>query len=187
MEEATSTVVQEVRSPGQTFWEAGSSVSRPLQVIEGVGAIRSGGIAVGLVGPGQIAFPVPGVPLAERAAADFVAITEVVAREIDPTSAAITIDVLVESVQALIESAHNLGNSSLPQRLASVLLQITEMTGQPVVNCRQDILAMAAAARRESVATILSKWREEEWIVTRYRRTRILDRDQLTAIRDGYG
>jgi hypothetical protein len=58
------------------------------------------------------------------------------------------------------------------------------MTGQPVVGCRQDILAMAAAARRETVATILSVWRDEDWIQTRYRRCKVLDRAALVRIRE---
>src|SRR5437762_2076372 len=70
------------------------------------------------------------------------------------------------------------------QRVVALLLDISDMTGQPVVGCRQDILAMAAAARRETVATILSSWRDEDWIQTRYRRCKVLDRDALIRIRD---
>ena len=118
------------------------------------------------------------------AAADLVAVTETSATAVDPAVHPLTQEELIASAESIVDGADRLGNQSLPQRLAGLLLDITEMTGQPVVGCRQDILAMVAAARRETVATILSVWREEEWIQTRYRRTKVMDRDQLTRIRD---
>jgi CRP-like cAMP-binding protein len=113
-----------------------------------------------------------------------VAITETVASEIDPNNGSLDAAALSASALAVVTGADRLGNMSLPQRLAALLLDITDLTGQPIVGCRQDILAMAAAARRETVATILSGWRDEDWIQTRYRRCKVLDRDALVRIRD---
>lgn len=173
-----------VRAPGEVFWAEGAEGVRPIRIRQGVVAYRRGNIAFGLVGPGQVATPVPGVPLDGPAAAELVALTETVAAEIDPTTARISPQELAVSSRAVIESTDRLGNRSLPQRLAGLLLDITELTGQPMVGCRQDILAMAAAARRETVATILSGWRDQDWIQTRYRRCKVLDRQALERIRD---
>lgn len=166
--------------PGEILWAEGDSV-RPLLIRQGVVAYRKGNVAIGILGPGQVALPVPGVPGEEAAAVELVAITEVTAQE--PDAAALA-DAASASALAVVNGADRLGNMSLPQRLAALLLDITEMTGQPIVGCRQDILAMAAAARRETVATILSSWRDEDWIQTRYRRCKVLDRGALERIRD---
>lgn len=167
------------RSPGETVWAEGES-AQPLRIEQGVVAYRKGSVAIGLLGPGQVALPVPGVPGEATAAVELVAITETVARPADAAEASAATD----SALAVVNGADRLGNMSLPQRLAALLLDITEMTGQPIVGCRQDILAMAAAARRETVATILSSWRDEDWIQTRYRRCKVLDRSALERIRD---
>jgi CRP-like cAMP-binding protein len=171
------------RAPGELFWSEGAE-ARPLMIQQGVVAYRRGNVAVGLLGPGQLALPVPGVAINGPAAADLVAITEATATEVDLRGAAVNAKDLTASVMAVVAGADRLGNMSLPQRLAALLLDITDMTGQPMVGCRQDILAMAAAARRETVATILSNWRDEDWIQTRYRRCKVIDRDALIRIRD---
>jgi len=147
-------------------------------------AYRRGGVAIGMLGPGQVALPIPGVPMNGPAAADLVAITETAAAEINLETNPLEPQDLLSSATAVVEGAHRLGNMSLPQRLAALLLDISEMTGQPIIGCRQDILAMAAAARRETVATILSGWRDEDWIQTRYRRCKVMDREALIRIRD---
>ena len=168
-------------TPGETLWSEGES-ARPLMIRQGVVAYRKGNVAIGLLGPNQVALPVPGVPATGPAAVELVAITETVAvplAEGDDGRAQAP-----ASAIAVVNGADRLGNMSLPQRLAALLLDITEMTGQPIVGCRQDILAMAAAARRETVATILSSWRDEDWIQTRYRRCKVLDREALERIRD---
>jgi CRP-like cAMP-binding protein len=171
------------RAPGETFWTAGSGEARPLRILQGVVAYRRGNVAIGLLGPGQVALPVPGVAEDGPAAADLVASTETTAVEaMNGTS--VNAEELAASALAVVNGADRLGNMSLPQRLAALLLDISELTGQPVVGCRQDILAMAAAARRETVATILSGWRDEDWIQTRYRRCKVLDREALLRIRD---
>jgi CRP-like cAMP-binding protein len=172
------------RAPGEPIWEEGERGVKPLLIRQGVVAYRRGNVAIGLLGPGQIAFPVPGVVGAGPAAAGLVAITETVAVEIDPASRTLTERDLATSSLAVADGADRLGNMSLPQRLSSFLLDVTEMTGQPVVGARQDIIAMAVAARRETVATILSGWRDEDWIQTRYRRVKVMDRDALIRIRD---
>ena len=151
---------------------------------QGVVAYRRGNVAIGFLGPGQIALPIPGVRGNGPAAAELVAITETTATSVDESEDGLDEDDLTASSQAIVDGADRLGNMSLPQRLAALLLDITEMTGQPVVGCRQDILAMAAAARRETVATILSSWRDEDWIQTRYRRCKVLDRSALLRIRN---
>ena len=171
-----------VRAPGESFWAEGGA-GRPIRIRQGVVAYRKGNIALGLLGPGHVAFPIPGVPTDGPAAAELIAITQTVATEVDPQNTQFTPDELAASPQAILESADRLGNRSLPQRLAGLLLDITELTGQPMVGCRQDILALAAAARRETVATILSGWRDQDWIQTRYRRCKVLDRDALEHIR----
>lgn len=167
------------RAPGETIWAEGET-ARPLLIEQGVVAYRRGNVAIGLLGPGQVALPVPGVAGEKEAAVELVAITETVVRPVDAESA----EKSTASALAVVKGADRLGNMSLPQRLAALLLDITEMTGQPIVGCRQDILAMAAAARRETVATILSSWRDEDWIQTRYRRCKVLDRAALERIRD---
>lgn len=172
------------RSPGETFWSRGQTDLRPLRIRQGVVAYRRGAVAIGLLGPGHLVLPVPGVPVSGPAAADLVAITEAVAVEVEPSESGFPPHELLPSSLAVLNGADRLGNMSLPQRLAAVLLEIVELTGQPVIGCRQDILAMAAAARRETVATILARWRDEEWIQTRYRRCKVIDRQALARIRD---
>lgn len=172
------------RGPGEIFWNQGSRNARPLVIRQGVVAYRRGNVAIGLLGPGEIAMPVPGVPDGGPAIADLVAVTETTVAEYDGDINDATPDAHLDSARSIVEGADRLGNMSLPQRLAALLLDITDMTGQPVVGCRQDILAMAAAARRETVATILSGWRDEDWIQTRYRRCKVMDRDALIRIRD---
>lgn len=169
------------RGPGEQVWAEGEE-ARPLLIRQGVVAYRRGSVAIGILGPGQVALPTPGLPQGGKAAVDLVAITEVQATPIESTED--IQEAAAASSLAIVSGADRLGNMSLPQRLAALLLDITEMTGQPIVGCRQDILAMAAAARRETVATILSGWRDEDWIQTRYRRCKVLDRSALERIRD---
>lgn len=184
--EETTTPSSEInRAPGEPIWSEGSAEARPLRIQQGVVAYRKGNVAIGLLGPGHVVLPVPGVGAALPAATDLIALTETVAVEIDASNGHLSPEDLGASARAVVAGANRLGNMSLPQRLASLLLDITEMTGQPVVGCRQDILAMAAAARRETVATILSGWRDNDWIQTRYRRCKVLDREALLRIRDG--
>lgn len=183
-EQTTASASSEVtRAPGEIFWTEGSAEAKPLRIQQGVVAYRRGNVAIGLLGPGQVALPVPGVDGPGPAAADLVAITETIAVEADGTDP-LRGEELAPSALAVVTGADRLGNMSLPQRLAALLLDISELTGQPVVGCRQDILAMAAAARRETVATILSGWRDEDWIQTRYRRCKVMDREALIRIRD---
>lgn len=171
------------RAPGEAFWTQNDTDAAPLRIQQGVVAYRRGNIAIGFLGPGQVALPTPGVAENGAPAADLVALTETVAFEVDEPGSLLPEELSASSL-AVITGADRLGNMSLPQRLAALLLDITEFTGQPVVGCRQDILAMAAAARRETVATILSGWRDEEWIQTRYRRCKVVDREALERIRD---
>lgn len=170
--------------PGDVIWHQGRADVRPVIVRSGVVAYRRGSVAIGLIGPGQVALPVPGVDLPVPATTDLVAVTESVVETIDPTSRPITDQERLATSTVVVEAADRLGNMTLPQRLAAVLLQITQFQGSPVVGCRQDILAMAASARRETVATILSAWRDEDWIQTRYRRCKVIDPDALLRIRD---
>jgi|GEM_PF-4399061 len=174
-----------VRAPGESFWSAGDTGLKPLLIRQGVVAYRRGLVAIGLLGPGQIALPTPGVTGGGTAAADLVAVTETTVIELDPSAHPLRQEDLQASSLSVVTMADRLGNMSLPQRLAALLLDITELNGHPVVGCRQDILAMAAAARRETVATILSSWRDEDWIQTRYRRCKVMDRAALQRIRDG--
>lgn len=174
-----------VRGPGEYFWQEGATGVLPLRISEGVVAYRRGVVAVGLIGPGELALPIPGVVSLGPAAAELVAVTETVAHPVDPAETPLSEADLTTSALAVLIGADRLGNMNLPRRLAALLLDITEMTGVPTVGCRQEILAIAAAARRETVATILSDWRDRELIHTRYRKTRIVDRDALIRIRDG--
>jgi hypothetical protein len=169
-------------APGEVLWAEGEE-ALPLRIHQGIVAYRKGNVSIGLLGPGQVALPVPGVG-AGNAAAELVAITETVASPLAADAEPLSSDELAASAHAIVTGADRLGNMSLPQRLSALLLDITEMTGQPIVGCRQDILAMAAAARRETVATILSGWRDEDWIQTRYRRCKVMDREALIRIRD---
>jgi len=179
---SSASIAEVTRAPGEVLWSEGTEGVRPLRIRQGVVAYRRGNIAIGLLGPGQVILPVPGVAASGPAAADVVAITETSVTEIN--GHAPDEQELMASSLAVVTGADRLGNMSLPQRLAALLLDITELTGQPVVGCRQDILAMAAAARRETVATILSGWRDEDWIQTRYRRCKVMDRGALLRIRD---
>jgi len=184
IEQAMSSSTETTRAPGESFWATKSTDAKPLLIRQGVVAYRCGGTAIGFLGPGQVALPIPGVAARGPAASELVAITESTAIEIDLDAAPLSVQDLSASSLAVVTGADRLGNMSLPQRLAALLLDITEMTGQPVVGCRQDILAMAASARRETVATILSGWRDEDWIQTRYRRCKVMDREALIRIRD---
>lgn len=184
---STETIAQPPTSeithaPGEVLWAEGET-AEPLQIHQGIVAYRKGNVSIGLLGPGQVALPIPGVG-GGRAAAELVAITETVVSPLDDEDDPLSADELAASARAIVTGADRLGNMSLPQRLSALLLDITEMTGQPIVGCRQDILAMAAAARRETVATILSGWRDEDWIQTRYRRCKVMDREALIRIRD---
>jgi hypothetical protein len=178
------TSAEVTRGPGEVVWSEGDAGVAPLLIRQGVVAYRKGNVAIGLLGPGQVALPTPGVPASGDAASELVAITETRATPVDPGDPSLS-GQAPASALAVVSGADRLGNMSLPQRLAALLLDITEMTGQPIVGCRQDILAMAAAARRETVATILSSWRDEDWIQTRYRRCKVLDRGALEKIRAG--
>lgn len=184
---STETIAQPSTSeityaPGEVLWAEGE-VAQPLEIHQGIVAYRKGNVSIGLLGPGHVALPVPGVG-GGKAAAELVAITETVVTVLTDDSEPLTAEDLAASALAIVTGADRLGNMSLPQRLAALLLDITELTGQPIVGCRQDILAMAAAARRETVATILSGWRDEDWIQTRYRRCKVMDREALIRIRD---
>lgn len=174
------------KQPGEVIWAEGEKNIRPLLIRQGVVVYRRGTVAIGLLGPGQVALPVPGVPVGGTAAVDLVALTETRGTLLHPDDPIIPQRAAASSL-AIIRGADRLGNMTLPQRLAALLLEVTDLTGVPVVGCRQDILAMAAAARRETVATILSAWREEEWIQTRYRRCKVLEREALEKIRDKGG
>jgi len=176
---------QIVMQPGGCFWFEGDSGLQPVRVKQGIVAYKRGKVAVGLIGPGEIALPVPGVPTQGAAISDLMAITEAVVTPLAPEELPLSEEDMEISALAVFIGAVRLGNMSLPQRLAALLLDITEMTEQPIIGCRQEILALAAAARRETVATILSQWRDLDWIQTRYRKTRIMDRDALIRIRDG--
>jgi hypothetical protein len=178
-----STSSDVTRAPGEVLWREGDRDLKPLLIRQGVVAYRKGNVAIGLLGPGQIALPVPGVPGSGTAATELVAVTEISAAEVTLNGKPLDFQVLAQSAIAIVKGADRLGNMSLPQRLAALLLDITEMTGQPVVGCRQDILAMAAAARRETVATILSGWRDDDIIQTRYRRCKVINREALERIR----
>jgi CRP-like cAMP-binding protein len=178
--------VEWIRSPGELFWEAGQDGIVPLRIRHGVVAYRSGSAAIGLLGPGQVALPIPGLPSQGPAATELIAVTDTVAVSVE-IDALVAGRELTHSTFAIIEGAHRLGNMTLAQRLAAVLLDLSEWTGQSVIGVRQDILAMAAAARRETVATVLSSWREEKWIQTRYRRCKVLNREALERIRDRRG
>jgi hypothetical protein len=171
-----------LRGPGEVIWEEGQEV-RPIRIQGGIVCYRRADAAIGMLGPGQVALPVPGIGAAARAATDLVALTETTAVEVDP--AALSLPELEGSVRAIITGAERLGNMSVPQRLASLLLDVTEMTGQPVVGCRQDIMAMAVASRRETVAVVLAVWRDNDWIQTRYRRVKVMERGPLERIRRG--
>ena len=164
---------------GEVIWRQGDAAA-PLRVSKGIVAYRRGEVSIGLIGPGQVAMPVPGVSGTNVTATDLVAVTETVASEI-PASELSLADQQA-SVNAIIVGADRLGNMALAQRLASLLLEMTAMLGHPVVHCRQDVLAMVAAARRETVSTVLSVWRDEDWIDTRYRRVIIRDREAMTKV-----
>jgi hypothetical protein len=182
--EAVLNGTQMVRQPGELFWMQTDSSAQPLRVLSGVVAYRRGAIAVGILGPGSCVFPIPGIGLPGAPICDLVAVTETAAQLLGDGWSSLSVQQLSESANAVVTGADRLGNMSLPRRLAALLLDITAMTGQSVVGCRQDILAMAASARRETVATILSGWRDEDWIQTRYRRTKVVDRVALIQIRD---
>jgi len=169
------------RGPGEVIWEEGQQV-RPIRIQGGVVAYRRADAAIGMLGPGQVILPVPGVAHATRAATDLVALTETTATEVDGS---LTKEEQEASVRAIITGAERLGNMSVPQRLAAFLLDVTEMTGQPIVGCRQDIMAMAVASRRETVAVVLAVWRDNDWIQTRYRRVKVVEREPLIRIRRG--
>lgn len=181
--EPASSSSEITRGPGELFWSQGSTDAKPLLIRQGVVAYRRGHVAIGLLGPGQLVPPVPGVMGGGAAAADLMAVTEAIASEVQPGAREFSEYELAVSARAVAEGADRLGNMSLPQRLAALLLDVTDLTGQPIVGCRQDIIAIVAAARRETVATILSSWRDEDWIQTRYRRCKVLDREALERIR----
>jgi CRP-like cAMP-binding protein len=184
IEETVETTTGIHRGPGEAIWQEGQEV-RPLRIQGGVVVYRRADAAIGMLGPGQIAVPVPGIGTAGRAATDLVALTETTAVEINPDDQPLTREQLEASVRAIILGAERLGNMSVPQRLAALLLDVTEMTGQPVVGCRQDIMAMAVASRRETVAVVLAVWRDNDWIQTRYRRVKVMEREPLLRIRRG--
>src|SRR5579872_2269371 len=71
-----------VRAPGEALWSEGEQ-ARPLLIRQGVVAYRRGNVAIGLLGPGHIALPVPGIPGPGVAATELVAITETTATEAD--------------------------------------------------------------------------------------------------------
>lgn len=183
LEDPTTSAADITRAPGGVFWNEGDADARPFRVREGIVAYRRGGSAIGLLGPGQVALPVPGVPCDAPAAADLIAVTFASGTPLESPGELSSED-LSGSVHAVVTGAGRLGGMSLPQRLAAVVLEITERTGQPVVQCRQDLLAMAAGARRETVATVLSEWREAGWVETRYRRCKVLNRDALIGARN---
>lgn len=179
--ETAETAAAPTWAAGEVIWKEGEKAT-PLRVKKGIVAYRRGNIAIGLLGPGQVILPVPGVAGGSVAATDLVAVTETSAGEVSPAD--IQGSDLEGSVKALITGADRLGNMPLAQRLAAILLEMTALTSHPVVHCRQDVLAMVAAARRETVSTILSVWRDEDWIDTRYRRVIIRDRDALSRVLD---
>lgn len=181
-EETTQSASGIHRGPGEVIWEEGQEV-RPIRIQGGVVAYRRADAAIGMLGPGQIVLPVPGVAHATRAATDLVALTETTAVETD--AASLSKEEQEASVRAIIIGAERLGNMSVPQRLSAFLLDVTEMTGQPIVGCRQDIMAMAVASRRETVAVVLAVWRDNDWIQTRYRRVKVVEREPLIRIRRG--
>src|SRR3569833_3825440 len=123
IETSESTASPEVtRAPGAPFWAQGDRDAKPLLIRQGVVAYRRGNVAIGFLGPGQIAFPVPGVPSGEPAAAELVSVTETVAAVMEPEERSFTQEELGHSSVAVITGAGRRGYMSLPQRLAALLL-----------------------------------------------------------------
>src|ERR1700687_2295791 len=111
---------QITRGPGELIWVEGEEV-RPLRIQQGVVAYRRGRVAIGLLGPGQVALPTPGVGANGRAVSQLVAITETTAA-VEENAGSLTPGDLEPSARAVVTGADRLGNMFLPQRLAALLL-----------------------------------------------------------------
>ncbi len=169
--------------PGDHLWAEGDDV-KPLRIVQGVVVYRRTEASIGMLGPGQVVMPLPGIRRAGKAETSVVAITETTATPVDDLDSIRDVDLEV-NIRALIRAADRLGNLSIPQRLASLLLEVTDLQAGPVIHCRQDILAIAVGSRRETVAVVLSQWRDYDWIQTRYRRVKVVHREALHQIAIG--
>ena len=173
-----------VHALGEPVWLQGSHTG-PLLLHEGVVAYRRGKVALGLLGPGQGRLARAGGSSsgtrgtgpdrdhAERRHTSFA--RGGLRRGLSGQRAGAG------------ERRRAPGESISPPTAGHRATGITQMTGESTVMCRQDVLAMAVGARRETVASILSVWREEDWIDTRYRRCKVLNRVALEAIRNRSG
>lgn len=167
-------------TPGDPIWNQGDNVS-PVHVVRGFAAYRRGDATIALAAPGSFLFPYPGERRAGPAKTTVKTITEV---EYQPVEDLDTIPdaSLLTAIDAFIDGADRLGNMSLSQRLAALLIDITTVQGSPIINCTQDVLAMAATGRRETIALMLSQWRDYDWIQTRYRRVKVVRADMLLEL-----
>lgn len=173
---------------GQTIWEE-SHVVGPLKVVSGaLMYVRKSPdeqmAAFARFYPGEVVFPCPGYRLGETEAVyGLMAITEA---KVLPYTGPLTASMCKNSSQAVADGSYNLAFLDLKQRLAEFYLTTTEKINSPTIGCIQDTVAIAVVARRETVATILAEWRENDWIQTRYRRVKVVDRDALRRIKDGH-
>ena len=174
----------EIWDPGEYLWQEGDEV-KPLRIQQGVVVYRRGEASIGMLGPGHVLLPLPGIKKGGKAATAAVAITETAATPIEDVAREVSDEELETSVRAVLDGADRLGNLSIPQRLAALLLEVSELQGHPVIHCRQDILAIAVGSRRETVAVVLSQWRDYDWIQTRYRRVKVVHREALHQIAIG--
>lgn len=164
---------------GATLWRQGEPAT-PMRVVTGVICYRRGVSSMGILGPGQVALPVPGRRDGLEAMTDLVAVSDGAVQVVSAES--LTESEVLTSLETVLSAAERLGNLTLAPRIAAVLLELSRITKYPIVFCRQDALAMLVAARRETVSTILANWRDDEWIETRYRRIVIRQPEQLERV-----
>ncbi len=169
---------------GDVIWNEGEQVS-PIRIQQGIVVHRRDQATMALLGPGDVVMPLPGIKKVSTAATTVVAITTSVVTPIKNADKDISQEELERSVHSLINGAYRLGSLTISQRLAALLLDITEMQGHPVIHARQDIIAMGVGSRRETVAVVLSQWRDYDWIQTRYRRVKVVHREALHQIAIG--
>src|SRR4051812_7907744 len=89
------------RTPGEVIWTEGEE-AKPLRIEQGVVAYRKGDAAVGMMGPGHVALPLPGIAAAGRAASDLVAVTEFRGSEVDLDAQPLSNEELAVSVKAIL-------------------------------------------------------------------------------------
>ena len=96
-------------------------------------------------------------------------------------------------MQRSMEYQYHLQTGDLRQRVARYLLTLSETPlarrdaqGRPVISATHELVAEGTASTRESVSKIITELRAEGLIASGYRSITLVDREELSAVSEGF-